>query len=238
MSRTAALHLLVVMTVAGAACRQVPAAQPVPDAQPATATENEIAALKADVEVLKGKAPSASVAMADVGFHWSNLWFAGQSGNWPLAGYYFSEARNHIRWLTRINPMPKGPDGMPVDVKGIFDGIDTSTLAAVKAAIDKKDGKEFENGVPWRSRVLLSMSQGGWSAVSTADDSESPAANDHQSRRASKLAPVASCDIANDIEPTVSAGSGLAFSVPTTASSRRRASSWASLPRMRIAVRF
>jgi len=87
---------------------------------------------------------SASVAMADVGFHWSNLWFAGQSGNWPLAGYYFSEARNHIRWLTRINPMPKGPDGMPVDVKGIFDGIDTSTLAAVKAAIDKKDGKEFE----------------------------------------------------------------------------------------------
>jgi len=144
MSRVAALHLLGVMVVVGVSCRQVPAAQPATDAPPATAREDEIAALKADVEVLKGKAPSASVAMADVGFHWSNLWFAGQSGNWPLAGYYFSEARNHIRWLTRINPMPKGPDGMPVDVKGIFDGIDTSTLAAVKAAIDKKDGKEFE----------------------------------------------------------------------------------------------
>ncbi len=144
MSRAAVLHVLVVMALTGAACRQMPAAQPAPGVQPATATEDEIAALKADVEVLKGKTPSASVAMADVGFHWSNLWFAGQSANWPLAGYYFSEARNHIRWLTRINPMPKGPDGMPVDVKGIFDGIDTSTLAAVKAAIDKKDRKEFE----------------------------------------------------------------------------------------------
>ena len=138
MSRAARVHALLVMVCAGVACRQAPAAQP------ANAAADEIAALKADVEVLKGKAPSASVAMADVGFHWSNLWFAGQSGNWPLAGYYFSEARNHVRWLTRINPMPKGPDGMPVDVKGIFDGIDTSTFAAVKAAIDKKDGKEFE----------------------------------------------------------------------------------------------
>jgi hypothetical protein len=144
MSRAALVHALLVMVCAGVACRQAPAAQPAAAAQPATAAADEIAALKADVEVLKGKAPSASVAMADVGFHWSNLWFAGQSGNWPLAGYYFSEARNHVRWLTRINPMPKGPDGMPVDVKGIFDGIDTSTFAAVKAAIDKKDGKEFE----------------------------------------------------------------------------------------------
>jgi hypothetical protein len=142
MSRT--FHALVVLVCAGAACRQAPATQPAAAVQPAAGAADEIAALKADVEVLKGKAPSASVAMADVGFHWSNLWFAGQSGNWPLAGYYFSEARNHVRWLTRINPMPKGPDGMPVDVKGIFDGIDTSTFAAVKAAIDKKDGKEFE----------------------------------------------------------------------------------------------
>jgi hypothetical protein len=144
MSRAALLHCLVVVVCAGVACQQTPAADPAAAVQPASAAADEIAALKADVEVLKGKAPSASVAMADVGFHWSNLWFAGQSGNWPLAGYYFSEARNHIRWLTRINPMPKGPDGEPVDVKGIFDGIDTSTLAAVKAAIDKKDGKEFE----------------------------------------------------------------------------------------------
>jgi hypothetical protein len=108
-----------------------------------SAMARDIATLKADVEILKGKAPSASVAMADVSFHWSNLWFAGRSKNWPLANYYYSEARNHVQWLTRINPMPKGPDGKPVDLKGIFDAIDTSTFADVKAAIGNQDSARF-----------------------------------------------------------------------------------------------
>lgn len=129
--------------VANAACTPATPAPTAAAAAPDVA--KEIAALKAEIETLKGKSPSASVAMADVGFHWSNLWFAGQAGNWPLATFYYNEARNHVRWMTRINPTPKGPDGMPVDVKGIFDGIDTSTFAAVKAAIDKKDGKAFES---------------------------------------------------------------------------------------------
>ena len=124
------------------ACQQ---AQPSPAAAApaADAAAKELAAMKADIQTLKDKAPSASVAMADVSFHWSNLWFAGQARNWPLANYYYSEARNHVRWLIRINPLPKGPDGMPVDLKGIFDAIDTSTFAAVKAAIDKKDSTQF-----------------------------------------------------------------------------------------------
>jgi hypothetical protein len=102
------------------------------------------AALTAEVTRLRGVAPSASVAMADVGFHWSNLWFAGKAGNWPLANYYFNEARNHIRWLIRINPMPKGPTGDLVDLQGIFDGLDTSVLKDVKDVIEKKDGARFE----------------------------------------------------------------------------------------------
>ena len=32
---------------------------------------------------------------------------------------------------------------MPVDLKGIFDAIDTGAFADVKAAIDKKDGPQF-----------------------------------------------------------------------------------------------
>jgi len=103
----------------------------------------EIAALKADVEMLKGRAPSASVAMADVGFHFSNLWFAGQAGNWPLATYYYNEMRNHVRWLVRIAPMPRGPEGMPVDVGSIFDAIDTSTFATLKATLEKKEAAKF-----------------------------------------------------------------------------------------------
>jgi hypothetical protein len=123
-------------------CQQAkPPSTAAPPAESATA--KEIAALKADVQALKDKATSASVAMADVSFHWSNLWFAGQNKNWPLANYYYSEARNHVRWLIRINPTPKGPDGMPVDLKSLFDSVDTSTFAAVKAAIDKQDSKQF-----------------------------------------------------------------------------------------------
>ena len=52
--------------------------------------------MKADIQTLKDKAPSASVAMADVSFHWSNLSFAGQARNRPLANYYYSEARKPI----------------------------------------------------------------------------------------------------------------------------------------------
>jgi hypothetical protein len=103
----------------------------------------DMAALKADVQTLKDKAVSASVAMADVSFHWSNLWFAGQNKNWPLAAYYYSESRNHVLWLIRINPTPKGPDGNPVDLKAIFEAIDTSAFAAVKAAIDRHDSAQF-----------------------------------------------------------------------------------------------
>jgi hypothetical protein len=100
-------------------------------------------AMQDDVTRLKSITTSASVAMADVGFHFSNLWFAGQQQNWPLATYYFNEARNHIRWLVRITPMPKGPTGELVDLQGIFDGIDTSALKDLKDTIDKKDGPRF-----------------------------------------------------------------------------------------------
>ncbi len=123
-----------------------PTATPAPEAQPGGTATGPLdpAALTAEVTRLRGVAPSASVAMADVGFHWANLWFAGRAGNWPLANYYYSEARNHIRWLIRINPMPKGPTGDLVDLQGIFDGLDTSVLKDVKDVIDKKDGARFE----------------------------------------------------------------------------------------------
>ena len=34
-------------------------------------------------------------------------------------------------------------DGKDVDIAGIFDGVDTSSLAAVKTAIEKKDSAQF-----------------------------------------------------------------------------------------------
>ena len=99
--------------------------------------------IPADVAHLKGVVPSQSHAMADVAYHWANLWFAAQKRNWPLAQFYFDESRSHILWTIRIRPVRRGPDGKDVDIKGIFDGIETSSLAAVKQAIEKKSSAEF-----------------------------------------------------------------------------------------------
>jgi cytochrome c553 len=142
-ARFSLLHVVVcaLCLTSASACQEARRASAVAPVDAGLSTE--LAALKADVQTLKDKAPSASVAMADVSFHWSNLWFAGQHENWPLANYYYSEARNHVQWLIRINPTPKGPDGNPVDLKGIFDAIDSSTFAAVKASIANKDRAQF-----------------------------------------------------------------------------------------------
>lgn len=97
---------------------------------------NEVAQLKALV-------PSNSHIMMDVQFHWTNVWFAGQKRNWPLAQYFFNETRGHILWLTRKSPIIRAQDGTDVDIKAIFEAVDTSSLAAVKTAIDKKDSVQF-----------------------------------------------------------------------------------------------
>jgi hypothetical protein len=77
-------------------CQQ---AQPQSTAAPPaeSAAAKEIAALKADVQALKDKATSASVAMADVSFHWSNLIFV---------SYQFSAARYREAHFLRGTRIP------------------------------------------------------------------------------------------------------------------------------------
>src|SRR5205085_4542592 len=65
-------------------------------ARPAAAPANDIAALQAEVARLKSVASDQSHAMVDVGYHFANLWFAGEKKNWPLAKFYFDETRSHI----------------------------------------------------------------------------------------------------------------------------------------------
>ena len=105
----------------------------------------DLKTLAADVERLKALVPSNSHIMMDVQWHWTNLWFAGQAKNWPLATYQFNEARNHIQWLIKKSPIIRSsaPSREEVDIEGIFGGVDTSSLADVKAAIDAKDSVKF-----------------------------------------------------------------------------------------------
>ncbi len=101
--------------------------------------------LPQEVATLRQLIPTNSTIMMDVQWHWTNLWWAGKKRNWPLAQYYFNESRGHIQQLVRKNPTIRNQDtGMDVELQGIFDGIDTSSLAMVKDSIAKKDALGFE----------------------------------------------------------------------------------------------
>ena len=102
--------------------------------------------LPEEVAKLKALVPSNSHIMMDVQWHWNNLWFAAQAKNWPLAQYYFNETRGHIQWLIKkAGPVMRsaGPEREEVNIQGIFDGVDTSSLADVKTAIAMKDPEKF-----------------------------------------------------------------------------------------------
>ena len=128
------------------AMRQRGGAQTPPGAAPAKTAEpaGEIAALRAELEVLKGRLPDQSHAMKDVGYHFANLWFAGQKKNWPLARFYLDETRSHLKWAVRIIPVRKTKAG-DVDLRGILEAVDGSMLAEIQKAIQAEDIAKFTN---------------------------------------------------------------------------------------------
>jgi hypothetical protein len=102
----------------------------------------EIAQLKAEIEQLKGRLPSQSHAMMDVGYHFTNLWFAGQSKHWPLAQFYLDETRSHLRWAVRIIPVRRIPGG-EIDLRGLLEALDGTGLAEIGKAIANKNAEGF-----------------------------------------------------------------------------------------------
>src|SRR5258707_3777071 len=91
---------------------------------------------------LDGHLPDQSHAMADVGYHFANLWFAADQQNWPLADYYLGETRSHLRWAVRIHPVRKTRAGAEIDLKGILDAVDNSFLTEIGTAITNKDSAQ------------------------------------------------------------------------------------------------
>ena len=124
---------------------KVPALGKAQTVSPSTPDSSKAAApsLNDDVTRLKTITPTLSHVMADVAFQYSNLWFAGQKKNWPLAMFYFNETRGRIRWMLRINPMPKTPEGEIFNAQGIWDSIEPSTMEDLKKTIEAKDSQAF-----------------------------------------------------------------------------------------------
>jgi hypothetical protein len=100
--------------------------------------------LSEEVARLNSLVPSQSHTMADVGYHWAALWFAAGKKNWPLARFFFDEARQHVRWTVAIRPIRTNPDGSSINIKSLFTAIDISSFAAVQLAIEDKNIAEFE----------------------------------------------------------------------------------------------
>jgi hypothetical protein len=102
------------------------------------------AALKAQLDALQHLVPDQAHAMADVDYHFSNLWFAAQNANWPLAEFYLGETRSHLNWAVRIRPVRRLSSGREFDLRSVLQGVEASGLADLKGAIGKQDRKGFE----------------------------------------------------------------------------------------------
>jgi hypothetical protein len=114
--------------------------QNLPAAPSQTAPEN----LAARVKALEDLLPSQSHMMADVGDHFTNLWFAGRAENWPLADFYLGETKSHLQWAVRRIPIRKDNRGQDVNLTNILAAFENSQLTQLKRVIDGKDRSGFE----------------------------------------------------------------------------------------------
>ena len=140
MIRTLANFLNLVTLVAGTALI-VPVMARAAEAESAAA---QIAALKADVELLRGQLPSQSHAMTDVDYQFTNLWFAARQSNWPLATFYLNETRSHINWTVKLRPVRKLASGQEVDLRPLLQVIEQSGLTEIRTSLEKHDSKAFK----------------------------------------------------------------------------------------------
>jgi hypothetical protein len=113
-------------------------------AAPAAVPEGSAADLQAEVKALRELVPDQAHIMADVGDHFTNLWFAGRAENWPLADFYLGETKSHLRWAVRRIPIRKDSQGRDINLGNILEAFENSQLTQLKQAVDRKDRAGFE----------------------------------------------------------------------------------------------
>ena len=99
--------------------------------------------LKSEIEALKKLLPDQAHAMTDVGYHFTNLWFAGEAGNWPLADFYFKETRSHLQWAVRIKPIRQDNAKRDVELVKILESLENSPLKNMQEAIAEQSHEKF-----------------------------------------------------------------------------------------------
>jgi hypothetical protein len=103
---------------------------------------SEVAAAPMDRQALNDRLPDQSHAMQDAGYHFENLWFAGDKQNWPLASYYLRKTQSYLDLAVRIKPVRKTRAG-DVNLKGILDAVNNGLLAQIDQAITNENVANF-----------------------------------------------------------------------------------------------
>jgi cytochrome c553 len=109
------------------------------------AEEPTVESLKAEVDYLRSAMPGQAFAMTQVAYNFSNLWFAVQAENWPLAQFYLNETRVRLRWAMRITPVRKVA-GADLELTPIATALENTQLAALTEALTAKDQQAFRSG--------------------------------------------------------------------------------------------
>jgi hypothetical protein len=125
--------------------RQVaPAAHAAPAAPAGGAARDQaqVEKLQAEVKRLEGLLSDQAAVMSHVGYHFSNLWWAIDRENWPLADFYLGETKNNIDWAVRTRPVRKNNAGQDVDLRGIAQALENTQLAQMKQAIAARQKAE------------------------------------------------------------------------------------------------
>ncbi len=96
--------------------------------------------LRTEIKKLQGVEPDQAAVMSHLAYHWSNLWFALDQENWPLASFYLSETRSNLKWAIRVKPLRKDPMGKEtVNVKEIGEAMDNGPFADLNKALTARD---------------------------------------------------------------------------------------------------
>ena len=104
---------------------------------------NDAAALRAEIDHLKSIAQGQSLAMMQVAYNFNMLWFAARARNWPLAQFYYGDARGRLRLALRVQPVRRISTG-ELDLQPILEGLEKGAWAGLGEALAAKDVKRFE----------------------------------------------------------------------------------------------
>ena len=104
---------------------------------------DKIAKLERQVKELSGRVPGQAHVMADIAYHFGNLWYAAKAGNWPLAEFYLNEARSHLRWAVRVRPVRPLSNGGELQVADMLAVMEKTTLKDLQERVAERDAKHF-----------------------------------------------------------------------------------------------